>query len=70
LLRAYGDPIQVKAKETLSNRDFGGLKTIAELRGITRRIAIFLGDRAFQTEDGIEALPFQAFLQELQEKRL
>src|SRR5208283_1279423 len=62
--------IEVKAKETLSNRDFGGLKTIAELHGITRRMMIFLGDRPFQTEDGIEALPVKEFLQELQKKRL
>ena len=62
--------LEVKAKETLSSRDFGGLKTISDLRGITRRIVVFLGARAFKTEDGIEALPYQEFLQELQRKRL
>jgi predicted AAA+ superfamily ATPase len=62
--------IEVKAKETLSNRDFAGLKTIAELRGMKRRIVVFLGARPFRTEDGIEALPVNDFLQELQEKRL
>lgn len=62
--------VEVKAKETLSTRDFGGLRTIAELKGIRRRIVVFIGDRPFQTEDGIEALPVNEFLQELQEKRL
>lgn len=62
--------IEVKAKESLSNRDFGGLRTISELRGISRRIMIFLGSRAFQTEDGIEVLPFQEFLHQLEGKGL
>lgn len=62
--------IEVKAKETLSNRDFAGLKKIAELHGIKRRIAVFWGDRPFQTEDGIEAFSVNEFLTELQEKRL
>ena len=30
--------IEVKAKEALSSRDFKGLKAIAELKGIRRRI--------------------------------
>jgi hypothetical protein len=29
-----------------------------------------LGDRPFQTEDGMEALPVREFLRELQDKRL
>ena len=62
--------IEVKAKETLNNRDFAGLRTVAELRGIKRRIVVFLGTRPFQTEDGIEALPVNEFIQELHEKRL
>lgn len=62
--------IEVKAKETLNSRDFNGLRTIAELKGLQRRVVVFLGDRPFQTEDGIEALPVKEFLQELQEKRL
>lgn len=62
--------VEIKAKETLNSRDFSGLRTVKELRGIERRIVVFLGERPFQTEDGIEALPVKEFLQELQEKRL
>lgn len=62
--------IEVKAKEAISSRDFAGLKTIAALKGITRRIVVFLGDRSFQTEDGIEALPINEFLKELEGKRI
>lgn len=58
--------IEVKAKESLSSRDFKGLKAIAELKGIGRRAVVFLGERAFRTEDGIEALPVRRFLDELE----
>lgn len=60
--------IDVKAKEYLSSRDFAGLKKIAELKGVKRRVVVFWGERPFQTEDGIEVLPVNAFLRELQEK--
>lgn len=62
--------IEVKAKEGLSSRDFAGLKTIAELKGIRRRVVVFLGARPFKTEDGIEALPVNEFIKELEEKRI
>ena len=60
--------IEVKAKETLSTRDFAGLKAIADLKGVRRRLVVFLGDRPFQTEGRIDALPIQDFLRELEEK--
>jgi predicted AAA+ superfamily ATPase len=62
--------IEVKAKEKLSSRDLIGLKAIAELKGIRRRVVVFMGDRPFQTEDGIEALPVHDFLQELEAKTI
>jgi predicted AAA+ superfamily ATPase len=62
--------IEVKSKETLSPRDFNGLKAIAELKGVERRVLVFLGERSFSTEDGIEALPIKEFLQELENKKI
>ena len=62
--------IEVKAKESLVSRDFNGLKAIAELKGIRRRLVVFLGERPFRTEDGIEALPIRDFLQELEGKTM
>jgi predicted AAA+ superfamily ATPase len=62
--------IEVKAKERLSAHDFKGLKAIAELKGIRRRLVVFQGERPFRTEDGIEALPIRDFLQELEEKTM
>ena len=58
--------IEVKAKEGLSSHDFKGLKAIAALKGVRRRMVVFLGDRPFRTEDGIEALPVRDFLHELE----
>ncbi|MCX5643343.1 MAG: DUF4143 domain-containing protein [Phycisphaerae bacterium] len=62
--------IEVKAKETLSPRDFKGLQTIVELDAVRRRIMVFLGQRPFKTEDGIEALPVQEFLGEIEAQRI
>jgi hypothetical protein len=50
--------------------DFKGLKAIADLKGIRRRLVVFLGERPFRTEDGIEALPIPDFLQELEGKTI
>ncbi len=58
--------IEVKAKDSLSSHDFKGLKAIAELEGLGRRLVVFLGERPFRTEDGIEAMPIHSFLEELQ----
>jgi predicted AAA+ superfamily ATPase len=62
--------IEVKAKENVSSRDFHGLKAIAELKGIRRRLLVFLGERPFRTEDGIEALPIRSLLMELEGKTI
>jgi len=58
--------IEVKAKEALAPRDFAGLRAIADLKGIRRRLAVFLGERPFRTESGIDALPVGHFLDELE----
>jgi predicted AAA+ superfamily ATPase len=62
--------IEVKAKEVLSSRDFNGLKVIGRLTGMRRRVVVFLGERPYRTEDGIEALPVDEFVRELAEGRI
>lgn len=62
--------IEVKAKGSLSSRDFKGLKAISDLKGIRRRLVVFLGERPFRTEDGIEAMPIRSFLDELEGKTI
>jgi len=62
--------IEVKAKENLASQDFKGLKAITGLKNLGRRIVVFLGERPFRTEDGIEALPIRSFLDELEGKTI
>ena len=62
--------IEVKAKEALTSRDFKGLKAIAELSGLQRRVVVFLGERPFRTDDGIEAMPVRYFLDALESSQI
>ncbi len=62
--------IEVKAKRQLASRDFQGLRAIVGLAGLKRRVVVFLGDRPFVTEDGVEALPVAEFVGELEKRRI
>jgi uncharacterized protein len=62
--------IEVKASETLVSHDFKGLRAIARLQDVRRRLVVFQGDRPFRTEDGIEAMPIRDFLQELERRTI
>jgi uncharacterized protein len=58
--------IEVKAKEIVANRDFTGLKTIKDMKDVRRRLLVYLGERPFQTEEGIEVMPVREFCEELE----
>ena len=58
--------IEVKAKKVLVNRDLAGLRAIAEMKGVRHRVLLYQGTRAQRTEDGIDILPVDLFLDELQ----
>ena len=62
--------IEVKAKRQLASRDFRGLRAVADLAGLKRRIVVFLGDRPFVIDDHIDALPVADFVHELEERRI
>jgi predicted AAA+ superfamily ATPase len=68
LLRAGRDfvAIEVKSTKTVRDADLRGLRAVAELPRVRRRIVVFLGERAQATPDGIEVLPVRAFLRELE----
>jgi hypothetical protein len=53
-----------------SRQDMAGLRVIADLRGLRRRILVHRGDRATRTEDGIDAWPVSVFLEALESDRL
>jgi predicted AAA+ superfamily ATPase len=57
--------IEVKATSRLRPEHFVGLKAIAELPQLKRRILIYLGREKLLKEGGIEVLPFGEFIEEL-----
>ena len=59
--------IEVKdsASPTVASGHGKGLKAIAELPGLTRRILIYSGKRVRKTSEGIEIWPFEHFAREV-----
>lgn len=53
--------IEVKSATRVSTEELTGLRAIAELRGLQRRVLVYLGDRAMRTDDGIDVWPFARF---------
>jgi predicted AAA+ superfamily ATPase len=62
--------IEAKAKAAPGTRDLKGLRAIAGLPGLRRRLLVFTGDRPFRTDDGIEALTVRQFVSELEKGSL
>jgi predicted AAA+ superfamily ATPase len=53
--------IEVKATRTVRPGDLRGLRAIADLAGLRRRVLVYLGQNALTTPDGIEVWPFARF---------
>ena len=62
--------IEVKASERYNTAMLKGLRAIAELTGLARRILAYRGRRAFRTEDGIDVWPLEDLNEALQSDRL
>jgi len=62
--------LEVKASRRVHPGDFAGLRAIAQLPGLRRRILVHRGERPTRTEDGIDAWPVQTFLDALEGDRL
>jgi len=60
--------IEIKGKPTLAGRDLAGLKAIADLPGLKRRIAVYTGPRQ-QQRDGIEVWPVATLLEQLERRK-
>lgn len=58
--------LEVRAGEKVFEADLRGLRAIAELPHVRRRLVVFRGERRQKTADGIEILPVAAFLAELE----
>jgi predicted AAA+ superfamily ATPase len=59
--------LEVKAARRVHPGDMAGLRAVAELSGLRRRVLVHRGDRPTRTEDGIDAWPVETFLEALEE---
>ena len=62
--------IEVKAAERYNTAMLKGLRALADLDGLARRILVHRGRRTFRTEDGIEVWPLEYLHQTLQTGQL
>ena len=62
--------VEVKASSRFSAAQLAGLRAIAELPRVARRVLVYLGDRSLKMEDGIEVWPFDRFARALAERAL
>ena len=67
VLRQSGDlvAVEVRAGQKVFEADLRGLRAMAELPGVRRRLVVCRGERRQKTPDGIEILPAASFHAEL-----
>jgi len=62
--------LEIKAQSRFSHSLLSGLRAIADLPRVARRVLVYLGERRLQTEDGIEVWPLRAFLDAVAQEKL
>jgi predicted AAA+ superfamily ATPase len=62
--------LEVRSGRKVFEADLRGLRAIAELPRVRRRLVVCRGERRLKTADGIEILPVSAFLAELESSSL
>jgi len=62
--------LEVKSAGRVSRSWLPGLKAIAELTGVVRRVVVYTGAEQLKTEDGIEVWPIPVFLDRLEQDAL
>ena len=72
LLLRDGDSVAIEAKASprTHDRHLAGLRAVAPLPGLRRRILIYTGSRRMRTSDGIDIWPVAEFLEALETDRL
>ena len=72
LLRRDGDfaAIEIKASDRPHDRHLAGLRAVAPLAGLRRRILVHTGRRRMESADGIDVWPLAEFLQALETDRI
>ena len=54
--------LEIKAQSRFSTPHLSGLRAIADLPRLVRRVLVYLGDQRLKTEDGIEVWPLDVLL--------
>ena len=62
--------IEIKAQSRFSTPQLAGLRAIADLPRVARRVLVYLGDRRLKTADGIEVWPLRSFLSAVADGKL
>jgi predicted AAA+ superfamily ATPase len=62
--------LEVRSGRKVFEADLRGLRAIAALPQVVRRIVVCRGDRRQKTQDGIDILPVAAFLAQLEGESL
>ncbi len=62
--------LEIKARSRFSAEQLSGLRAIAGLPRLVRRVLVHLGDRRLKTEDGIEIWPLNVFLAAVADRTL
>ncbi|MEI6614455.1 MAG: DUF4143 domain-containing protein [Chrysiogenales bacterium] len=62
--------LEIKTGNKVHKEQLKGLKAIAGLQGLKKRIIVYRGDKKLRTEDGIDIWPFSFFNQVLMENSL
>ena len=57
--------VEAKSGKTFSETWCKGLRAVASLKGLQRRIIVYPSGPSLQTEDGIEVIPFKRFSEQL-----
>ena len=62
--------IEIKAQSHVVSRMLSGLRAIAELPHVVRRVLVYLGERRLRTEDGIDVWPLNGLLAAIADGKL
>jgi plasmid stabilization system protein ParE len=62
--------LEVKYGESVQPQHLRGLRAIADLPGVERRMLVYRGARRLRLQDGIEAVPLESFLALVREGKL
>lgn len=62
--------LEIKSTKQLASPHFSGLRAIADLKSVVRRILVYTGARRLETEDGVRVYPVETFVEALAENTL